>query len=144
MASRIARSIIVLCALVCSSAHASIDSLWSSVVTKGNKGALYTYGTNQIGYLYSLDSAASVCRIYDPTSFVQLHSFTLSSSVYTYVYNYYLNDVNSNGHPELIVQNYEYPANSVKIIDVDAGSIIKSWSNPRWSYSISFLGTTPG
>ena len=149
MASRIIRLIIVLCALVCSSAHASIDSLWSSPLTSGTQGQLTAPGSSRVDYLYSLDSTAGTCRIYDPDNFAQIYSFTFTAPVcnsYTYLWYNYLNDVNGNGHPEVIV--YQYLTSTYTyltyIVDMSSGSVVKSWYGASYSYFPKFVAPTPG
>jgi hypothetical protein len=132
--------------LACGAAHASIDSLWSSPATVGAKGSLALPGSSRVDYLYALDSAASLCRIYNPDNFAQAYSFPVSCGTYTYLWYSYLNDVDGNGHPEAVIYNYSLATYcySVKIVDMSTGSVIKSWSSASYSYFPKFIGTTSG
>jgi hypothetical protein len=100
-----------------------------------------------IYYFYSLDSAAGTCRIYDADSYSQLYNFTVSPiNSYTYLWYYYLNDANGNGHPEAIVYRYSLATNcySTSIIDMSTGSVLKSWSSASYSYYPKFVAPTTG
>jgi len=132
--------------LACGAARASIDSLWSSPATVGAKGSLALPGSSRVDYLYALDSAASVCRVYDPDNFSQTYSFPLSCGTYTYLWYSYLNDVNGNGHPEAVVYKYSTATYcySVSIVDMFSGSVLKSWSSASYSYFPKFIGATSG
>jgi hypothetical protein len=145
----VCRLIIVLVAVLSigSQAHATIDSLWSSPSTTGAKGGLTAPGSSRVDYLYVLDSAAAICRIYDPDNFVQLYSFPVGNiSTYTYLWYQYLNDVDGSGHPEAIVYRYSTSTYcySVSIIDMSSGSVLKSWSSSTYSYFPKFVAGTPG
>jgi hypothetical protein len=137
---------LVLALTFVSPARASIDSLWSSPATVGAKGSLALPGSSRVDYLYALDSAAALCRIYNPDNFTQTYSFPLSSGTYTYLWYSYLNDVNGNGHPEAIVYKYSTATYcySVSIIDMFTGSVLKSWSSASYSYFPKFIGATSG
>jgi hypothetical protein len=129
-------------------AHASIDSLWSSPMSAGAKGQLTAPGLDAtVDYLYALDSAAGVCRIYDPDGFAQLYSFPVSGiNSYTYLWYLYIPDANANGHPEAVVYRYSLATYcySVSIVDMSAGSVLKSWSSASYSYFPKFIAATPG
>jgi len=129
-------------------AQASIDSLWTSPSTTGIKGSLYAPGSSRVDYLYALDSVAGVCRIYDPDNFTQLYSFPISplSIFYPYFWPQYLNDVDGNGHPEVIIYIYNTSSlrYSVGIFDMFTGTAVKSWSGGGYSYFPKFLASTPG
>ncbi len=125
-------------------AFATIDSLWTSPSTYGYKGPLLNYSTNRAHYFYVLDSVAQRCRIYHADNFSQLYNFPLNCGVFTYVYSYYLNDVDGNGHPEVLVQDYRTTDYSVRIIDALAGTVVKSWSQTGYSYTVRWVGTTMG
>ncbi|MCU0607665.1 MAG: 4Fe-4S dicluster domain-containing protein, partial [Candidatus Edwardsbacteria bacterium] len=137
-------ALVSLCVLLaCGAAHASIDSLWSSPVTVGAQGQLTAPGSSRVDYLYNL------CRIYDPDNFAQIYSFTFTAPVcnsYTHLWYNYLNDVNSNGHPEVIV--YQYLTSTYTyltyIVDMSSGSVVKSWYGASSSYFPKFVATTPG
>jgi len=138
---------IILLVVLTMPARAAIDSLWSSPSTTGAKGGLTAPGSNRIDYLYALDSAAALCRIYDPDNFNQLYSFPVSIiTTYTYLWYQYLNDVDGNGHPEAIVYRYSLTTScySMSIIDMSTGTVLKSWSSASYSYYPKFLGSTPG
>ena len=139
--------ILIVLLLAASAGQASIDSLWSGPSTTGSKGALADFDTGRIAYLYVLDSAAGTCRIYDADSYSQLYNFTVSPiNSYTYLWYYYLNDANGNGHPEAIVYRYSLATNcySTSIIDMSTGSVLKSWSSASYSYYPKFVAPTTG
>ncbi len=142
------RLVIVLVAVLSigSQAHAAIDSLWSSPSTTGGKGGLTAPGSSRVDYLYVLDSAAAVCRIYDPDNFSQLYSCPLAAGTYTYLWYQYLDDVDGSGDPEAIVYRYSTSTYcySVSIIDMSSGSVLKSWSSSTYSYFPKFVAATPG
>ncbi len=146
MTSRIVRSIIILCTLACNSAHASIDSLWSSPSTTGYKCALTNPSTGKVTYLCVLDSAAGLCRIYDADGFSQLYSPAMSGGTYTNLWYHYLDDANGNGHPEILVYEYSLGTGrySTRIVDMFTGDVVRNWSSETYSYFPKFLGTTPG
>jgi hypothetical protein len=126
-------------------AFATIDSLWTSPSTYGYKGALRNFSTGRATYFFVLDSAAQHCHIYDGDNFTQVYNFPLTCSVpYTYVYPYYLNDADGNGHPEVLVQDYSDSDARVRIIDMLAGTVVKAWAQTGYSYNVNCLVLTPG
>lgn len=133
-------------AIVGPSAHASIDSLWSSPSTTGYKCALSNLSTGKVTYLCVLDSAAGVCRVYDADDFTQAYGPALSCGTYTYVWYNYINDANGNGHPEILVYDYSLATNrySTRIVDLSTGAVVRNWSSGSYSYYPKFMGTTPG
>lgn len=142
-------SLVSLCVLLAyGAAHASVDSLWSSPLSAGAKGQLTAPGLDAtVDYLYALDSAAGVCRIYDPDGFAQLYSFPVSLiNSYTYLWYLYVPDANGNGHPEAVVYRYSLVTYcySVSIVDMSAGAVLKSWSSASYSYFPKFIAPTPG
>lgn len=138
---------LVLLTVVCLSSPvlATIDSLWSSSATYGYKGALRNFSTGRAHYFFVLDSAAQRCRIYQSDDFTLVYNFPLiCSAAYTYIYPYFLNDADQNGHPEMLAQDYSGSDARVRIIDVLAGAVVKTWSQTGYSYNVNSLVITPG
>lgn len=126
-------------------AFATIDSLWTSPSTYGYKGALRNFSTGRATYFFVLDSATQHCHIYDGDNFSQPYNFPLTCSVpYTYIYPYYLNDADGNGHPEVLVQDYSGSDARVRIIDMLIGTVVKAWAQTGYSYNVNCLVLTPG
>jgi len=126
-------------------AFATIDSLWTSPATYGYKGALRDFSTGRAQYFFVLDSTAQRCHIYDGDNFNQVYNFPLTCSAsYTWVYPYYLNDADGNGHPEVVVQDYSGSDTRVRIVDMLAGAVVKAWSQTGYSYDVNCLVLTPG
>lgn len=142
---RMAAVFILLAAALAAPAAASIDSLWSSPSTTGYKYALSNYSTGKITYLCALDSAAGVCRVYDPDNFAQVYSPAMSCGTYTYVWYNYINDADGNGHPEIPVYEYSLATSrySTRIVDLSTGAVVRNWSSGSYSYYPKFMGTTP-
>ncbi len=144
-ASRFA-CLMALLAVLGPSAHASIDSLWSSPLTSGTQGQLTAPGSSRVDYLYSLDSTAGTCRIYDPDNFAQRYFFGMPVNSYTYLWYNYIDDANGNGHPEAVVYRYSLATScySTTIIDMSSGDLLASWSSASYSYLPRFIAPTPG
>lgn len=133
-------------AVASQAAHASIDSLWSSPSTTGYKYALTNPSTGKVAYLCALDSAAGLCRVYDADNFTQVYSPAMSCGTYTYVWYNYINDASGNGHPEILVYEYNLGTSrySTRIVDLSTGAVVRNWSSGSYSYYPKFMGTTPG
>lgn len=138
--------IIALLAILVPSVHAAIDSLWSTPATTGYKCALTNHSTGKVTYLCALDSAAGVCRVYDADNFAQVYSPAMNCGTYTNLWYHYIDDADGNGHPEMLVYEYNLGNNrySTRIVDMSTGAVAKNWSSGTYSYFPKFLGTTPG
>lgn len=145
-ALRFARLMAVLAA-VGPSAHASIDSLWSSPSTAGAKGYLTAPGSSRADYYFLIDSVHNDCRIYNPDNFSQLYDFYIGQAdAYTYLWSQYIPDADANGHPEAIIYAYDQYTYrySLKIVDMSSNSTLASWTSGSYSFFPKFLAATPG
>lgn len=121
--------------------NAQVSMLWESASSYGYKGPLHQFGDARARYFYVIDTATHECKIYDPDNFSLRYTLT-SVDAADYFY-YIIPDMNSNGHSEVLVSNYENPW-SVRIRDLSTGANIYSWSGGGFSYLICFVGLTHG
>jgi hypothetical protein len=126
--------------------RAAIDSLWSSPATTGYKCALSDCGTGRVTYLAVVDSTLNACRVYDADNFSQVYTTPFYFSAYTYIWPQFIDDASGNGHPEMLVYEYNQGTNryETRIVDMSSGVFVKDWSSGTYSYLPKFLGTTPG
>ncbi|MDI6767860.1 MAG: T9SS type A sorting domain-containing protein [Bacteroidota bacterium] len=123
------------------SLNAQVSLLWESSSSYGGKGSLFQFGDTRARYFYVTDTVTKECKIYDPNNFVLNYKLT-SIDVYD-VFYYVIPDMNSNGHPEVLIYNNKIPG-SVRIRDLLTGANIYVWSGGGFWYSIYFVGLTPG
>lgn len=122
--------------------NAQVTSLWESASTYGDKGTLYMFGNTAVQYYFVLDTVAKQCKIFNSDNFGVVSTMTLSSSLeYPHIL---VPDMNGNGQPEIVFQDYALTGYSVRIRDVVTGAEIKAWKEATNSYYLWSVFKTTG
>ncbi len=134
--------VVIMMLFVHTVSNAQVTSLWESSSTFGDKGTLYFFGNSTVQYYFVLDTVAGQCKIYNADSFSLISTLTsLGHLEYPYIL---VPDMNGNGEPEIIFQDYATTGYAVRIRDIVTGVEIKAWKEATNSYYLWSLFKTPG
>lgn len=114
--------------------YAQVQQLWTSPSTIGEKRPLYEINSYLVRYYYVIDTSTHQCRLYNSDNFNL--AYTISGiGGYDWIVCR-LNDMNANGHPEVLVSGP-----TTRILDASTSAVIYSWPA---SYQYYGLATIPG
>lgn len=114
-------TVLLLSLLIHPATRSQVQLLWTSPFTIGEKRPLYEVNSYSVRYYYVVDTTNHQCKLYNSSNFTV--AYTISGINGNDMIVCRLNDMNGNGHPELLIMGA-----TTRIVDASTSAVIYSWT----------------